>query len=507
MACLLVVGCGGSGKVVTGPTGTAGAAGVAGVGGAGGAGFVEMTFPARTNNNLDLLFVIKNASSAVQQKLVAQLPTLTQVLQNLPSGPPNLHVAVVSTDMGAPSDVPELCSAKGDDGQFHAEPRGACTATTLAAGATFISDVDGQKNFTDSLEKVLQCIVPIGVSGCGIASPLAAIERALGADGQAPPLGNTGFLRPDAYLGIVIVTSEDDCSAPPDTKLYSLNGGPQSTANPLGPVAKYRCNQFGHLCRDSSGTTVMPPLAAPAAAGSPAIVNLTSCTSNETSSGLLTPVSTFVQHIRALKAEPDNQIVVAAITAPPEPYAVEWVPSASAPPEASGELWPQVMHSCGVRGGDDVNPNVTQSTVDGTFGDPGVRIAQFVRGFANSIVGSVCDPSYGNTMTAVATKVGGLIRGPCIVGHIQASPAGQPACTVTNHTTDGSGKTADTDVPNCILNGNRPPCWTLVTDPTRCPIGGTSFRLTTSGAVPSGVDLSTTVKCALCPDGSTSPGC
>lgn len=505
VTCFLFVGCGGSGKFVTGTTGRAGGAGEGGLGGA--AGFVQVTFPGKMNDNLDLLFVIKNASSAMQQKFVAQLPTFMQVLQNLPAGPPNLHIAVVSTDMGAPSDVPDLCSAKGDDGQFHAEPRGACTGTTLSSGATFISDVDGEKNFTDPIEKVLQCIVPIGVSGCGFASPLAAIDRALGAGGQAPPSSNVGFLRPDAYLGIIILANEDDCSAPAGTTLYSLNGGPQSITNPLGPVAKYRCNELGHLCKDASGKSVMPPLASSDASGSPPMVTLTDCTSNDTASTLLAPVSTFIQHIKALKRDPDNQISVATIAAPAEPYTVEWVPPTPPPSGTAGEIWPQIMHSCGAKGGDGVNPFAVQATTDGSFGDPAVRLTQFALGFSNHLVASVCDPSYAQAMTAVATKLGGLMRGPCLAGRIQALPSGLPSCTVTNHLIDSSGKTADVPVQSCDANGAQAPCWNLSANPSACPNGGISFRLITDVAAQTAASFSTTVRCALCPDGSTLPGC
>jgi hypothetical protein len=85
------------------------------------------------------------------------------------------------------------------------------------------------------------------------------------------PAPNVGFLRPDAELAIILLTNEDDCSALPTTTLYSLNGGPQSLKNALGPVANYRCNQFGHLCRDANGSTSpdivlsQPPLNPPAA--------------------------------------------------------------------------------------------------------------------------------------------------------------------------------------------------------------------------------------------------
>ena len=121
-------------------------------------------------------------------------------------------------------------------------------------------------NYTDPIAKVFQCIALLGDKGCGFENQLASIDRALGGDGQQPST-NAGFLRPEAYLGIVILTNEDDCSAPANTQLYSLNGGQQNVANPLGPIANFRCNQFGHLCTDPSGKVIEPPLKA--AGGTP----------------------------------------------------------------------------------------------------------------------------------------------------------------------------------------------------------------------------------------------
>ncbi len=43
-----------------------------------------------------------------------------QVLQKLPNGLPNVHIAVVSSDMGAPGDsISSIgCTQYGDDGDF-----------------------------------------------------------------------------------------------------------------------------------------------------------------------------------------------------------------------------------------------------------------------------------------------------------------------------------------------------------------------------------------------------
>src|SRR5262249_51966201 len=149
---------------------------------------------------------------------------------------------------------------------------------------------------------------------------------------------NAGFLRPNAELAIIILTQEDDCSAPAFTYLYSLNNGAgNSIKNSLGPLTQYRCNEFGHLCLVPNGdpTNWIPPPATPGtiAQGSPPTLNLVDCQSNE-SDGLLTPVATLTAGIKALKANPDAQIFVEAIAAPATPYTVAWSPA------IAGELWP-----------------------------------------------------------------------------------------------------------------------------------------------------------------------
>jgi hypothetical protein len=499
--CLLLVACG-SGGTLKGSGGTGG--GLLGRGGATGQGgtpgTLQVTFSSKTNNDLDLLFMIDNSSSMtlMQQKLAAQIPTFFNVLQGLPSGLPNLHVAVVSSDMGAPGDSTSQigCTQRGDDGMFQYQIGAAatsCNATTLTQGDTFISDVSGAMNFTSPIQTVLQCIAQLGSSGCGFEHQLASIDRALGADGLgSPPATNANFLRADAYLGIVLLTNEDDCSAPSDTTIFSLNGGMQSISNPDGPIANYRCNggpRGAHLCKDAGGKMIVPPLTPPAdATGNPPILNLTDCEDNEGGSSALIPVNQFVADIKKLKPDPDHQIMVAAITAPPDPYGVVWVPPASPPPGASGQLWPQVMHSCGAQGGDDVNPLETQSTADGTFGDPGVRVTQFVNGFADSVIASVCDASYASAMTEIAAKLGQLVVGQgCVTGY---STLANPKCTVVNHVEDSTGKVMDVAVPNCSTNGSTPPCWAF-SPSSACTNADPQFKLTAAPAAAGTTTFST----------------
>src|SRR5207248_566441 len=135
----------------------------------------------------------------------------------------------------------------------------------------------------------------------------------------------------------LMLTNEDDCSAPASTTIYSLNGGMQNISNPDGPIGNYRCNGGplgGHLCQDPHATNpaayVTPPLKPPGDAQGTATaptLDLANCEDNENGTSGLIPVSKFVKDIKALKTDPDHQILVAAIAAPAAPYTVSWRPA------------------------------------------------------------------------------------------------------------------------------------------------------------------------------------
>ncbi len=471
-----------------------------------------VTLGGSPDTKVDILFVLEDWSGETerQQKLSNQIPLFTSVLKS-PTVPLDLHIAVVSTDMGAPSNVQTAlgCTAIGDGAQFRSAPTGLCTDTTLQIGATYLADDGiGTTNFTGSIADVLQCISFLGHEGCGFGQPLAAAAHALGADNvvggvPTPPASNAGFLRPDAALAIIFLADQDDCSAPAGTALFSLDGE-QNLTNPLGPLQHYRCNQFGHLCRDpASGDLVVPPLDPPVdAQGTPTAptLDLAGCKDNDQGTGLLTPVSQFVTDIRALKTDPDNQILVTGIVAPTSPYSVAWVPAAGAQP---GELWPEVEHSCGAPGGDDVNPEAAKTTTDGSFGDPGVRIAQFVDAFPQSLLASICNASYASAAQTIATRIARLPGNQnCLTGPIQVDGYGQPACTVTATVANASGAWLTVPYPNCNENENLIPCWTLANGTGSCD--GQAFVI---NDIPGQPSESVTATCSFCKPGVSASGC
>ena len=192
------------------------------------------------NRNVDLLFLIDDSSSMKQSQdnLRRNFPAFMTKLKNLPGGLPNVHIGIVSSDMGA-GDVSGCTTGKGGILQF--APRGDCTSTGLDASATFISDINGVRNYTGNLEDVFTCMAALGEHGCGFENQFGAVVRALNADGQGLPSENAGFLRPDAYLAIVMITNEDDCSASPGIPLYDFTANTH-IADQLGPITNFRCN-------------------------------------------------------------------------------------------------------------------------------------------------------------------------------------------------------------------------------------------------------------------------
>lgn len=342
--------------------------------------------------------------TSMQAKLATQIPSFVGALENLPNGLPDIHIAVVSSDLGAPGDSTTVtCTTSGDQGLFRLSP--SCTSSTLAAGDTYVSNVGGNANYTGNLADVLACMTPLGEGGCGFGHQLGSIARALGADGAPAPARNAGFLRAGADLAIIILSDADDCSAPPNTYIYSINNGLNNLTNAYGPLTHYRCNEFGHFCIDPSGDPqrmIQPPETAPTdAQGTPTAptLTLTDCESLDTD-GLLTPVSELVSGIKALKADPDGQIFVGAIVAPASPYTIDWVPPVGGQNLRPGELWPQIEHSC--------------ASGDGSYGDPSVRITQLVKAFGdNGVSSSICDPSasYASVLVGLAARIGAHLQG------------------------------------------------------------------------------------------------
>ena len=189
--------------------------------------------PTSSNRDIDILFMVDDSLSMqpLQKKLAQRLPDFMNVLKGVPGGLPNVHVAVVSSSLGAGiySDVPGCAPGHpgNDGGKFqHASTCG------LNPGETYISSIGGVNNFMGNIEDVFSCIALLGDGGCGFEHQFASTAVALQKAANPLDPDNGGFLRPNAYLAIVMLTNEDDCSAPSDSTLF--DPGQTSVKDPLG---------------------------------------------------------------------------------------------------------------------------------------------------------------------------------------------------------------------------------------------------------------------------------
>lgn len=201
--------------------------------------------PVQINRDIDILFVIDNSGSMreEQDSLAGNFNRFINVLNNIEGGLPNVHIGVVSTDVGAGPFGIDKCSGDGDSGNLQAQPQGACNAPD----DQFIVDLareDGSRdtNYTGDLADVFSCIAQLGTGGCGFEQPLESMYRAL--NGNAT---NNGFLREDAFLAVIIISDEDDCSTE-NTQMFNTDASLDRIDSDLGFLSSFRCFEFGVQC-------------------------------------------------------------------------------------------------------------------------------------------------------------------------------------------------------------------------------------------------------------------
>jgi len=441
---------------------------------------VTQEFDAHVKRNIDVLFMVDDSPSMrpMQAKLAANFPVFVNVLTSLPGGLPSLHLALVSSSLGAGPQAPVTnCPVGGDGGQFQTAPRVAGCTTGLPASEHFLSSVDGVANFTGDIAAAFSCIAQLGDQGCEFEHQFASVLRAL-EPGPDLPLINKGFLRPEAYLAIILLTNEDDCSAPPDSNLFDTAS--QMVSDPLGPLASFRCNEFGHLCNGNK-----PPRTPE---------SLTGCTSAE--DGRLLRISDVIDRTKALKNGAVEKILVSAIAGPPTPYNVVLTPGLL--PNGTNENQPSIEHSC--------------MHTDGTFGDPAVRIKMWVDAFKGTFV-SICDSTLERALVQIADGITAALGPQCFEGKLVDADLDtfgrQPDCVVTDITKDDHGATVETNIPNCDKVSGAHPCWTPSSDPLACPFESgkvkTLIKVVRDGSPPS--ELRTRISCLVCNPDRPSPGC
>ncbi len=315
---------------------------------------------------LDVLFVIDNSGSMSEEQasLAANLQTMVDQLQTLPGGLPDIHVAVVSTDLGAGGYPLSGCVGDGDDGAFHNAPQapGCSTPSEGFISNEILPDGSRDPNYPGTLAETFQCIAQIGIDGCGFEQPLESMRRAI-LNSEA---AGDGFLRPGAHLAVVILADEDDCSAS-DTELFNSNQ--DSISDPLGPMSSFRCVEFGLTCDGGDITRT---------------ANTYSSCEPKASSPYLYDTVEFVDFLTTHKGGNDN-IIVSVI---------------------AGDRTALEVTLDGVTGNPTAQP--TCSSANGVaFG--GYRLGAFAEAFPNHLFTSLCNPDLTGALQATGTLIANVL--------------------------------------------------------------------------------------------------
>ena len=390
--------------------------------------------------DVDIVFLIDTSLSMEyeQQLLRANFANLVRVLENISGGLPNIHLGTITPDLGtAPYDVPGCSITGGDNARFlkgyqnacvnprgqnfvvDVEPRGCsiqknivdgqpttcashdCTqancepdafsspgsASTEPAGLQLAVDAHGCprcRNYEgESLEQVFSCMADLGINGCGFEQQLESLMRAV-SDPSGP---NAGFLRPNAYLALFLITDEDDCSAR-SAELYTRDEN-----GPLGPLENFRCLEYGVKC-DQAWQRIMT---------SEELV-YTGCAPRENNDplNLLHPISRYTAYFKQIK---DSGMVLAGAIA--GPYAG------------------QVRVGINLRRHADVLPSCGETDRGAA---PAVRINAFVESLLETpadmdwALTSICNPDYSPALVGLGQRIKNLVEARCITTPLAGCP-------------------------------------------------------------------------------------
>jgi hypothetical protein len=408
-------------------------------------------FPVEINRDLDLLFVIDDSPSMAdkQANLAANFPRFIDVLSTLEGGLPNIHIAVVTSDHGTKDSRGNIapgigtlgmggCSGSGDAGNMQ------LFGAPVAAPSLFISDVQPPDplaarilNYTGNLSDVFaQMARGAGAGGCGFEQHLEAMKQAL----EPTNVVNQGFLRPNAYLAVIFIADEDDCSMSDSTALL----GPTSPT--LGAQQSFRCTRFGVVCDDGGATPDAMNAIGPKG----------KCHPSDTSP-YLAQISGYVDFLKGLKADP-SRVIVAGIMGTTEPVATE-------NRQFGSTLLPSLAHSCTYVGGDGKTE----------VADPPIRLRFFLDQFPNrSTFAPICQQDLSGGLQQIGDLLKTVIGNPCIEGKladVDPNAAGpQYDCSVS--ALDPANPAGEKLLPRCTpedASATNKPCWHLELDTMKCP--------------------------------------
>jgi hypothetical protein len=330
-----------------------------------------------STRDADVLFVIDNSGSMreEQDSLAANFNSFINVLENLDGGLPNLHIGIVSTDMGAGPFGIMGCTGLGDNGILQTAPSGACSVPD----GSFIEDIalDGggrSTNYSGTLADNFACIAKLGTTGCGFEQHLESMRRAL--NGSNPQ--NAGFLRSDALLAVIFVTDEDDCSTE-NLEMFDSDPARDNIDSDLGFLSSFRCFEFGVACTPDTPRTPGPRQDC---------VPRNNDVPHPSGARYMYEVEDYVDFLRGLKQTP-GRLVVAGLIGNPTPVTV---------------------------GTDDTEPVLEPSCITASGeADPAIRLDALGSYLGMGAGQTICNEDLSGGLTAVASEILARMSGSCLV--------------------------------------------------------------------------------------------
>jgi len=405
--------------------------------------------PASLNRDLDILFVIDNSGSMDEEQasLADNFPIFIDRLETIEGGLPNVHIGVVSSDMGAGT-FTAVCNTN-DMGQLQATVGAGWPDGTVCPTPTepYIEDIKlasgtRETNYTGTLADTFSCIARLGTGGCGFEQHLESMRAAL----TAP--NNPGFLRDSAFLAVLFIQDEDDCS----TSDATMFGDPTaSTTSQLGPLSSFRCFEFGVDCETGNGD--------PRAPGP-----RTGCVPRE-DSPYMHGVQEYVDFLKSLKDD-DSLIITAGIMGNPEPVTVGTDPMNTANPA----LVPSCQSASGVA-------------------DPAARMKYLLDQFpGRNAFTTICNDDLAGALEIIAQLLKDLVYPACITSVLKdVNPeleGAQHDCTVSEVVDETEtilpecdrAAEEDLDITDAPASTNLP-CWHLTPNPVNCAETPTTLAL------------------------------
>lgn len=394
--------------------------------------------PVDINRNIDILFVIDDSGSMREEQtsLVQNFQRFINVLNSIEGGLPNVHIGVVSTNVGAGTGGINGCENNGDNGLLQNAPQGACETPT----DRYIEDLGNEdgtrtKNYTGDLADTFSCIAELGLTGCGFEQPLESMRRALnGSNAQ-----NDGFLRDDAFLAVIIISDEDDCSVEHNEMFNSAMELDRIDSH-LGFLTSFRCFEFGVQCEPDTSPRSSGPR--------------DNCVPREDSEYMYN-INEYANFLKSLKPNAPGKIIVAGIIGPAKPVEVG---------RKDGK--PILKPSCGVDDG------------SGKVAAPAIRIHAFLEAFPNRRTSTtICNDDLSDALIQIADLLAKVIGNPCMEGELELTD-GQPECTVADVQNLNQEGQVETILPICNAGLDNLPCYHFVKDTEQCSIENSPTQLT-----------------------------